>query len=56
MTTAQNDNSIDAVLDKIVIWQYDESKSICALIDQFKQWSNDTTGSVWDSISKGFKI
>ena len=56
MTTAQNDNSIDAVLDKIVIWQYDESKSICALIDQFKQWSNDTTGSVWDSISKGFNL
>ena len=56
MTTAQNDNSIDAVLDKIVIWQYDESKSICALIDQFKQWSNNTTGSVWDSISKGFNL
>ena len=56
MTTAQNDNSIDAVLDKIVIWQYDESKSICALIDQFKQWHNDTTGSVWDSISKGFNL
>lgn len=56
MNTATIDNSIDAVLDKIVIWQYDDSTSICALIDQFKQWFHDTTGSVWDSISKEFNL
>lgn len=50
------DNTADADLDAIVIWQYDLSPRICALIDQLKQWFNDTTGSVWDDLSDSFNI
>lgn len=56
MTNFSIDNSVDADLDAIVTWQYDLSPRICALIDQFKQWFNDTTGSVWESLAKKFNV
>lgn len=51
MTTVRIDNSINADIDAIVTWQYDNSAKICQLMDQFKSWFNDSCGEIWGNIA-----
>lgn len=51
MTTVRIDNSINADLDAVVTWQYDNSAKICQLMDQFKDWFHDSCGGIWDNIA-----
>ena len=49
-------NSVDADLDAIVTWQYDNSAKICQLIDQFKSWFEDVCGGIWTQKANDFNI
>ena len=45
------DNSIDADLNKVIIWQYDNSPNLIALIDSFKAFFRQSTEEFWNSLS-----
>lgn len=56
MTNYVQNNSADEDLDRIVLWQYDNSTHICNLIDQFKKWFNEVCEIPWDEIAKAMSL
>lgn len=50
------DNSVNADLDAVVTWQYDNSAKICQLMDQFKSWFDDVCGGIWTKKAHDFNI
>lgn len=45
------DNSIDADLNKVIIWQYDNATNLVALITAFKDFFRQSTEEFWNSLS-----